>query len=94
VGRGPSPAPSLGELICDEESAQEQQHAEARLVLAPLVRRLPERDRRILLLRFFEDRTQQEIADDIGVTQMQVSRLLTRIFADLRHELDEEPVIS
>lgn len=63
-------------------------------MLAPLVRRLPERDRRILLLRFFEDRTQQEIADDIGVTQMQVSRLLTRIFADLRHELDEEPVIS
>ena len=64
--------------------------AEARVVLAPLVRRLCERDRRIVRLRFFEDRTQQEIAEQIGVTQMQVSRLLARILRDLRRMLDEE----
>lgn len=58
--------------------------AEARLTLAPVVRRLRERDRRILFLRYFEDRTQQEIADELGVTQMQVSRLLARILRDLR----------
>ena len=61
--------------------------AEARVTLAPVVRRLKERDRRILYMRFFEERTQQEIADDIGVTQMQVSRLLSRIMRDLRTEL-------
>jgi RNA polymerase sigma-B factor len=64
--------------------------AEARVVLAPLVRRLCERDRRIVRLRFFEDRTQQEIAEEIGVTQMQVSRLLARILRDLRRMLDAD----
>jgi RNA polymerase sigma-B factor len=61
---------------------------EARLVLAPLVQELSARERRILELRFFRDCTQQEIAEDIGVTQMQVSRLLTRIMADLRKGLE------
>jgi RNA polymerase sigma-B factor len=42
---------------------------------------------RIVYLRFFEQRTQQEIADEIGVTQMQVSRLLARILRDLRGEI-------
>jgi RNA polymerase sigma-B factor len=45
---------------------------------------LSERERRIVYLRFFEERTQSEIAADIGVTQMQVSRLLTRILATLQ----------
>ena len=47
----------------------------------------PPRDRRILELRFFEGWTQEQIAQDIGVTQMQVSRLLSRILKDLRAEL-------
>jgi RNA polymerase sigma-B factor len=61
--------------------------AEARVVLGPAVRGLKPRDRRIIYLRFFEQRSQQEIADEIGVTQMQVSRLLARILRDLRGEL-------
>jgi RNA polymerase sigma-B factor len=61
--------------------------AEARVVLAPAVRGLKPRDRRIIYLRFFEQRTQQDIADEIGVTQMQVSRLLARILRDLRGEI-------
>jgi RNA polymerase sigma-B factor len=62
---------------------------EARAMLGPVVRRLCERDRRILLLRFFRGWTQQEIAEDIGVTQMQVSRLLSRIMSDLRTGLED-----
>ncbi len=83
VGRD-SPT-SLGDLIADED--REGAAAEARVRLAPVVRRLPERDRRILFLRFFEDRTQEEIGADLGVTQMQVSRLLTRILKELRTEV-------
>ena len=60
---------------------------EARLVLSPALRKLTPRDRRILHLRFVEDRTQQEIGDELGVTQMQASRLLKRILETLRAEL-------
>ncbi|WP_121254682.1 sigma-70 family RNA polymerase sigma factor [Nocardioides ferulae] len=61
--------------------------SEARVTLAPVVRRLSARDRRILYLRFFEDRTQEEIGRELGVTQMQVSRLLSRILTRLRDEI-------
>jgi len=61
--------------------------SEARTVLAPVVRRLGARDRRIIELRFFRGWTQKQIGDEIGVTQMQVSRLLSRIFAELRMQL-------
>jgi RNA polymerase sigma-B factor len=76
---------SLGVLIGEEDDGQSA--AEARVVLAPVVRRLSRRDRHILELRFYEGLTQREIAEDLGVTQMQVSRLLTRIFRDLRENL-------
>ena len=45
------------------------------------------RDRRIVQLRFFDGRTQQEIAEAVGLTQAQVSRVLTRILADLKADL-------
>lgn len=52
-------------------------------MLDPVLRTLDERDRLILDLRFYEGLTQREIADTIGVTQMQVSRLLTRILGQV-----------
>ncbi len=61
--------------------------AEARVTLAAVMRGLTPRERRILELRFFGNRTQAEIGADIGVTQMQVSRLLNRILARLRKRL-------
>lgn len=79
---------SIGDLIGDERD--DRAAAEARLVLAPVIRRLGPRDRRILMLRFFCGLTQQEIADDLGVTQMQISRTLTRIFHSLRSSLGTE----
>jgi len=79
---------TVGDLLGGDDVSHTA--AEARVTLAPVVRRLKERDRRILYMRFFEERTQQEIADDIGVTQMQVSRLLTRIMRDLRAELGSQ----
>ena len=62
--------------------------AEARAVLAPLLARLTPRERKIVELRFFQGRTQSEIGHEIGVTQMQVSRLLSRLMARMREQLD------
>jgi RNA polymerase sigma-B factor len=78
---------TIGDLFGEAETGMEA--AEARVMLAPVVRSLSERDRHILRLRFLDGLTQREIADDIGVTQMQVSRLLSRIYRDLRAGLGE-----
>lgn len=55
--------------------------------LAPACRMLSEEDRELLRLRFFEDLTQQEIADRVGISQMQVSRRLKRVLDTLREQL-------
>ena len=51
---------------------------------------LSPRDQKIVALRFVEELTQAEIGAELGVTQMQVSRLLTRILATLRDSLDDD----
>lgn len=84
VGAGPD-APSLGDVLPGDDADHEA--VDARVILAPAVRRLDERDRRILHLRYFNGWTQEEIAREIGVTQMHVSRLLTKILGRLRSEL-------
>ena len=61
---------------------------EQRTVLAPLLKALPERDRRVLELRFVEGLTQREVGQRIGVTQMQVSRILARILGQMRVAFD------
>ncbi|WP_300008814.1 RNA polymerase sigma factor SigF [Pseudonocardia sp.] len=62
----------------------ELEKVEYREVLAPLLAELPERERAILVLRFFGNMTQTQIADRVGVSQMHVSRLLARTLAHLR----------
>jgi RNA polymerase sigma-B factor len=81
---------TLGELLPFED--HEHRASEARLVLRPVLQNLAERDRQILNMRFYEGLTQREIAARIGVTQMQVSRLLTRILGQLRNGVGEVPV--
>jgi RNA polymerase sigma-B factor len=63
---------------------------EVRESLKPLLEQLEPREKRILLLRFFKNMTQSQIAAEIGVSQMHVSRLLTRTIEDLRTSLLEE----
>lgn len=62
--------------------------AEARTMLAPQLRALPERDWKVLRMRYQSGWTQQEIGESIGVTQMQVSRILKRIHATLQARLE------
>jgi RNA polymerase sigma-B factor len=85
VGDGGSSV--LGDLLQGEDTGVRA--SEARMLLAPVLRQLGDRDRRILYLRFFEGLTQREIGRELGVTQMQVSRLLTRICESLREQLAE-----
>lgn len=63
---------------------------EYRESLKPLMDKLPEREKRLLLLRFFRNMTQSQIAAELGISQMHVSRLLARTLATLREQLFTE----
>ncbi len=62
---------------------------EVRESLKPLLARLEPREKRILLLRFFAGMTQSQIAAEVGISQMHVSRLLNRTLARLREDLHD-----
>jgi RNA polymerase sigma-B factor len=63
---------------------------DARLALPPLLATLPVREQRILAMRFFGNLTQSQIAAEMGISQMHVSRLITRALETLRHALLED----
>ncbi|MER6184980.1 SigB/SigF/SigG family RNA polymerase sigma factor [Streptomyces sp. NPDC001652] len=77
---GYSLADTLGAADASFETVVDRESAKAGL------RRLPERDRAILYMRFFEDMTQSRIADQLGISQMHVSRLISRSCARVRAE--------
>jgi RNA polymerase sigma-B factor len=62
-----------------------------RETVKPLLDQLDARAKRILLLRFFRNMTQSQIAEELGISQMHVSRLLSRTLAELRRKLEEQP---
>ncbi len=75
-----------------EQLGVEDEHLENleyRASLAPEMSKLPERERKILYLRFFKGLTQSEIAERLGISQMHVSRLLNRTLIRLREALGE-----
>jgi RNA polymerase sigma-B factor len=63
---------------------------EQRETLRPLLARLPARERRILALRFVRGLSQSQIAAEVGISQMHVSRLLSRSLAAMRESLSED----
>jgi RNA polymerase sigma-B factor len=75
----------LGDLLGQADARLEL--VEYRHALRPMLAELPERERTILVLRFFGDMTQTQIAEQIGVSQMHVSRLLSQTLARLRDQL-------
>lgn len=76
--------------FADQLGSEDEQlrNLEYRAALAPEMAKLPERERRILFLRFFKGMTQSEIADKLGISQMHVSRLLNRTLMRLRDALE------
>ncbi|HUS22797.1 MAG TPA: sigma-70 family RNA polymerase sigma factor [Aeromicrobium sp.] len=61
--------------------------AEARVLIWPLLEQLPPRDRKLIILRFFNGMTQSEVGERIGISQMQVSRVESRILQGFREAL-------
>jgi RNA polymerase sigma-B factor len=80
----PAVADSLGMI---DESLEGVEYRES---LKPLLEKLPPREKKILLLRFFGNMTQSQIATELGISQMHVSRLLARTLAQLREGLTAE----
>lgn len=86
VGDSDTGTLTFGDTLGAEEP--DFDHIENHETLQPLLAALPERERRILLLRFAAGMTQTEIAADVGISQMHVSRLLARTIARLREQLE------
>ena len=80
-------ATMLDAIGVDDETLE---HVEIRESIKPLLDRLGAREKKILLLRFFKNMTQSQIAEEIGVSQMHVSRLLSRTLEQLRTSLEVE----
>ncbi|MEV4426075.1 RNA polymerase sigma factor SigF [Streptomyces sp. R-07] len=76
---------SLADRLGYEDTALEG--VEYRESLKPLLAKLPPRERQIIMLRFFANMTQSQIGEEVGISQMHVSRLLTRTLAQLREGL-------
>ena len=60
-----------------------------KLVLRQAIAKLPEREKKIVFLRYFRDMTQSEVAKAIGVSQVQISRIESRLMRDLKKEFGE-----
>jgi len=87
----PSGEGSLSMLDTLGEDDEALAHVENRESIKPLLDRLDPREKHILTLRFFRGLTQSQIAAEIGVSQMHVSRLLNRTLEQLREHLSEDP---
>lgn len=75
-------ADTLGDADAGLDRIEDQE------ALRPLLEALPERERTVLVLRFFESMTQTQIAERVGISQMHVSRLLAKSLARLRDQLE------
>ena len=77
----------LGEVITDDESENEPAILTDRLALREAIAKMPPLWRRILLMRYYRNRTQQEVANTLGLTQVKVSREEKKILLFLREQM-------
>lgn len=77
-----------GLTIIDRFDGQENEDFVDKFALKDLIEKLDERDKKIILMRYFYDKTQSEIAERLGVSQVQVSRLENKILENLRKKLE------
>jgi len=77
-------AMSRGICFCSDEADEDIDRTEARMIIDEAVAQLEDDERRLIWLRFYEQRSQSEIAVEIGTSQMQVSRLLARLMIKMQ----------
>lgn len=87
-GDDDSDSASLTDKLGDDDVALEG--VEYRESLKPLLAQLSERERQIIMMRFFKNMTQAQIADEVNVSQMHVSRLLSKALKELREGLTDD----
>ena len=78
---------SLADKITDGQDVEDELN---KILLKDLVASLPERDKNVIILRYFRDYTQTEVAELLGVSQVQVSRLEAKILNKLRNSFKEK----
>lgn len=78
---------SLGDKIVGDTSPDESLDT---LMLRDCIENLPEREKKIIILRYFRDKTQSEVAKELGVSQVQVSRIESRILKQFKEKISEE----
>jgi len=93
------PPLSLSSVVSDEDSNKEQMLIEKipendmendmdLFLITNIIKTMPKRDRKIILLRYFRDKTQKEVAEMLGVSQVQVSRLENKILTAIRNSVE------
>lgn len=87
LGDGDDPGPLKDRIGEEDLSFDTVEYGEA---IGPVLEEISERDRKVLHLRFVEDMTQSEIAEQVGVSQMHVSRILRATIEKLRQQIPEE----
>ncbi|MBR1890593.1 MAG: SigB/SigF/SigG family RNA polymerase sigma factor [Clostridia bacterium] len=78
-----------GLMLVDRIENQGEDDYVDKFALKTLIEGLDERDKQIILMRYFDDKTQSEIAERLGVSQVQVSRLENKILENLRKKLSQ-----
>ena len=80
-------SPELGAVIPDRSDADEMARRMDKLALAQVISQLPPMWKKIILLRYYRNMTQQQVADRLGLTQVKVSREEKKIMAFMREQL-------
>lgn len=76
-----------GLTFIDRYDSQENEDFVEKFALKDIINKLDDRDKSIILMRYFQDKTQSEIAERLGVSQVQVSRLENKILESIRKKL-------
>ena len=58
-----------------------------KILLKSMIERLPERERKVIIMRYYRDNTQSEIAEALGVSQVQISRIENKIIKQFKSQL-------